>query len=305
MSEDNATQTTQASTTGVPPTTPGASNSPSSTSPSSPPNGDWRSSLPEEIKNHKSIQTTKSVESLAKQFLDQQSYIGGSLRIPSAEAGEADWKSFYEKVTSKVPGLIVRPDVADATAMEAFYTMAGRPAKPEDYAIDGIESDILVDGMREAAHKVGISQSQFKELIGVFPKVNEQLAAANESKAAERKAEIKKVWGAAVEDNTTQALAVAIKTEAPPELIEAVKNGEANIATLKWLHALSKSMGVEGANLTTDPNRPNVPMTPDEARSRITEIRNNPKHPVWNVRDPMHAKSIEDWVKLHKYANAG
>jgi hypothetical protein len=263
----------------------------------------WRDSLPEELRNSPSLVTTKDVASLAKQFVDQQAHLGNAVRIPSENASPEDRQAFYNKLIAKVPGLIVRPDMANGESREAYYKMVGRPDKPEDYKlVEGIQDSDYTKLLRDAAHKQGLNQAQFTELLSVFPAIAEDGKKAAEKADFERKEAIAKEWGAATEKNTLIAASVAEKTGAPPELVQAVKDGKAGMATLKWLHGLASQFGVEGANMSQDKGTIAV-MTPSEALARIAEVRNNKAHPVWNKRDPQHRLAVDEWAKLHKYAN--
>jgi hypothetical protein len=49
---------------------------------------DWRANLSDDLRSSKGLESVKDVESLAKQFLDAQSHIGNSIRIPGEDAGQ-------------------------------------------------------------------------------------------------------------------------------------------------------------------------------------------------------------------------
>lgn len=104
----------------------------------------WRDNLSEEYKTHKSLESYKDLNSLAKSHIEAQSYIGGSVKVPGAEATEEDWNKFFDKT--------------------------GRPKTQDEYT-----SDIkLPDGMtynddslkefKDLAHKYGLSNKQFKAI---------------------------------------------------------------------------------------------------------------------------------------------
>lgn len=263
----------------------------------------WRDVLPDELKNNPSLVTTKDVASLAKQFVDQQTHLGNAVRIPSENASPEDRMAFYNKIIAKVPGLIVRPDMVNDESREVFHKMVGRPDKPEDYKlIEGLTDNDYTKMLRTAAHKQGLNQAQFTELVSVFPAIAADGQKAAEKADFERKEAITKEWGAATEKNTAIAVSVAEKTGAPPELVEAIKGGKAGMTTLKWLHGLASSFGGEGAHMSTAQGS-SAAMTPAEAVAQIAEIRNNRTHPVWNKRDPQHQIAVQEWAKLHEYAN--
>lgn len=262
----------------------------------------WRDSLPEDLRAAPSLATIKDVAALAKSYTEQQQFIGSSIRIPSDNAGEADRKAFYDKLATKVPGLIPRPDINDPIAKETFYKMLGRPDKPEEYELpENVPNDELAGLFRTVAHQQGLNRDQLKAVLGVFPAIAEHATKATEKANFERTEAVKKEWGLATEKNTAIAASVAEKTGAPKELIEAVAKGQAGIGTLKWLHSLAASFGGEGKHFAGVSGQP-APMTPNEAAARIVEIRNNKQHPVWNKRDPLHVQAVQEWVKLHASA---
>lgn len=265
----------------------------------------WRDTLPEDMRNNPSLLTTKDVPSLAKQFIDQQAHLGNSIRVPSADAGLEDRKAFHEKLIAKVPGLILRPDMTNAESMEAFHKMAGRPDTSEEYElVEGLTDNDYTKLLRVAAHKQGLNKTQFKELVAVFPTIAKELAKTSEKDAFDRKEAITKEWGAATEKNTAIAASVAEKTGAPPALMKAIADGNADVGTLKWLHSLAAAFGGEGKHFAGAQGTP-APMTPTEAVARIAEIRNNKAHPVWNKRDPLHAQAVLDWAELHRFVKPG
>ena len=64
----------------------------------------WLSSLPEELRSNPTLQDTKSVEALAKRFVDTKSALGASIRIPGEDASDEVRQEFYSKLNSSVPG---------------------------------------------------------------------------------------------------------------------------------------------------------------------------------------------------------
>ena len=60
---------------------------------------DWRSEIPEEIKDHKSLETIQDVPGLIKGFVHAQSMIGADkLAIPGKHATDDDWNAVYGKL---------------------------------------------------------------------------------------------------------------------------------------------------------------------------------------------------------------
>lgn len=268
---------------------------------------DWRDSLPDDLKTSPALKDTADVPALAKQFVDLQSHLGQSLRIPSKEAGAEDLKTFYGKVMERVPGLIVRPDLNDPVAKNAFYDMTGRPKDEKGYALpDKVilapETEVVI---RKAAHASGLNNDQFKSLVTSLNEIGTASATKAKEKLASDSAVLDAEWGLKREHNTKLVKAIATATGAPAELLNSIDRGEVAPSTMKWLLGIASKFPGEGADIINQGGGSNNTMTPQEARNRIIEIRANKQHPVWNSRDPMHAASVDDWANLHKYANAG
>lgn len=81
---------------------------------------EWRTDLPEDLREHKSLSKFDSVAALAKGYVNAESRMGNSARIPSEESSPEDWAAFYKKVG--------RPDKAQE------YQLAGRDKAPEEDA---------------------------------------------------------------------------------------------------------------------------------------------------------------------------
>lgn len=271
---------------------------------------DWRSALPDDIRNSDSLKSVKDVPSLAKQFMDLQSHLGNSIRIPSEHASEQDRKAFYEKLTKHVPNLIPRPDPNDAEGMNALYAALGRPDDKANYEVPEVPDQIngalpeeRINFLRDVAHKYGLTRDQFKgvvtEVMAADAKVYEQSA----SSLAESRNALQREWGAAFEERSAAATKMAEITGAPPQLIEAIKSGAVNGDSLKWLYNLSSRMSGTGASAVNDQG--SGKMTPAEAQHRIDEIMNNRSHPYWDSHHPDNKRAINTVIELTRFASAG
>lgn len=87
---------------------------------------EWHEGLSDEYRGNESLANIPDIDTLAKSYLDAQSYMGGSIRIPSDDAGEDDWSSFNQKLTDKVPTLMNIPS-DEAEARTALLSRLGRP----------------------------------------------------------------------------------------------------------------------------------------------------------------------------------
>jgi len=104
--------------------------------------GDWRSSLPDELKNDATLQNFKDVESLAKTVVHQQKVLGSRIPIPKTDEERSE-----------------------------LYTKLGRPESGEAYDFtipDTHKSHFNEDQVKEfrnVAHQIGLNNEQTKALI--------------------------------------------------------------------------------------------------------------------------------------------
>jgi len=272
-------------------------------------NDDWRSSLPEDLRDAPNFKDIEDVGSLAKQFVDLQSYQGNSLRIPGEDASAEDVSKFHQKVLAKVPTLMPTPDLENDEVLDSVYTRLGRPEDATGYQIPkvdtgDIEMDMtMADVLKPIAHKYGLNQKQFAGIVADMTATNAQAAVEMRNQQAQNTAALSKEWGAAYTERVNKAANVAQATGAPAVLVEAVKNGQAGAETMKWLYSLSQSLGGEVQNMVNAAGAPT--MTPDEASMRISEIRNNKEHPYWITSDPGHKAARKKMRELHTLAYPG
>ncbi len=259
-------------------------------------NEDWRSSLPEDIRGAKAFDSVKDVSSLAKQFLDAQSHIGNSIRIPGEDAGQEAIDAFNQKLMNKT-NLMQKPETPED--YDNVFKSMGKPDDGSGYVMpEGVEGSY--DHLRDLAINANMTNKQFESLVGSVAKLD---AAAMETQKAQQQESldgVKKEWGAAFDRNTSQAVAALEATGAPESVIELAKTGNVDGQTLKWFHALSQKIGGgEGSNAVAD-NGGNQVMTPAEASAQLTEIMENRNGPYWNTAHPRHKEIQAKAMGLRK-----
>lgn len=270
----------------------------------------WADSLPEDVRSWDEVTNSDSPDKFWKQMSDMRNHLGQSIRIPSEDAGEDDWKKFNEKLIAKVPGLMPKPNLDDEQAMSTLLRSLGHPEKEDGYVVPEIkpEGDVEldlkpIDVFKPIAHKHGLTQRQFEGIV-------KDMSAANIQQAQEaKKVHDQNVkarmdeWGQAHDKNMDIIQNIADQTNAPENLKAAIRNGSVNKETAVWmLDVAHKLSGTEGINITVDRTRANT-ITPSEATSRINEIMNNRQHPYWDAGHPQHKQAVENMLKLQKAAN--
>ena len=104
----------------------------------------WRDSLPESIRGHKSLESIADVGSLAKGYVHAQSLVGADkIPVPGKWATDDDWNHVYTKLG--------KPDTADGYS---FETPEGAEVDPD-----------MLEWFKGTAHKAGLNPGQAQNLF--------------------------------------------------------------------------------------------------------------------------------------------
>ena len=155
--------------------------------------------------------------------------------------------------------------------------------------------------MREFALENNLTQDQYKGLVSKV--ITEQTAGQEASSKAQAEAqkELKREWGMAYDERMA--------------LVEKVKDtffeglGPLNNAAIKGLFEIAKALGGEKSEVIKQPEKAPA-MTPEEARARIVEIRNNPDFldktkPERQKELTAQLLKLQKMAHPEKYAKAG
>ena len=262
-----------------------------------PTGGNWRDTLPDDIKANASLANFSDIGQMAKSFIEMKSFQGNSIHIPGEDAGDEQRAEFVSKLVDKAPNVMLKPDFNNNEQSKEFYRTLGMPEKSDGYEFTPPEgakiNDAKVAEFRELAHELGLSKSQFTKFI---TKVTEsdlaEVTAAETTQKSDMEA-LGQEWGQATKERITQALSIAERTKAPDHVIEAIKKGQLPTDMMKWVHSLSVSIGDEGNNLGDLPDNQDGKMTPGEAQEKIDEIYANKDHPFFKGNKEAMARMVE------------
>jgi len=269
---------------------------------SPPSSGDWRESIPEQFREAPFFKDAKTPDEALQHISNAASYMGNSIRIPGPDASDTDRQAFYQKLTEKAPGVMPKPDDSN---MEQVWNSLGRPTDPKGYQFtppEGSEAPPDLDSFAQTAHKYGLTQEQFK---GVLGDIVQQQTTQSETMQAQHNEEMRalnKEWGMAYDTNLSQVKNFLRLTDAPDGIVDMISEGVMSPAEIKWIHSIA-SQTKSSTELANHQGTSNGALPPAEARDRIQEILNNNDHPYWNASDPRHADSVQKMVELHKMAN--
>lgn len=265
---------------------------------------DWKSGLSEELRSDASLNDIKDIESLAKSYVHAQKELGGRIRIPGEDASPEARDSFFKQLEN-VAG-VARIDAEDKSDL---YNKLGRPETAEGYKVDtpeGLELDSnRLSQYAEVAHKAGLSNSQFNELVQMQITEAQQELEAMENSRVSGENKLKEVWGQDYENRLASAQAAAkVYSDKYPEAMQELLQSPAanNPAVLAMFSELHKSLQESGAVNPASQGQV-YGMTPGEAQDAINEIRSNRAHPYHNSRDPGHSAAVEKMQKLYAALN--
>lgn len=271
----------------------------------------FNESLPEDLRANESLANFKDIGGLAKSFVEMKSMQGSSVRIPSAEASDEDRKAFNEKMISQMPNLMLKPDFENANQSNEFYRTLGMPEEAIGYEMPKVEGVEMPEergaALQKIAHEAGLTKGQFDKVMGAALQLDVDAAEAQGARLQEEAAALHTEWGMAFDERKGTVLAAAKHTGAPDQLIAAITNDEAGVDTMQWLLKFSAFVKGEGMELSGQGGNEIVgdgKMTPSEARSMISDIQANQKHPYWNRNDPAHTDALKKMVELQAAAKA-
>lgn len=243
---------------------------------------------------------------LAKSYGEMSKMVGRSVRIPTEEASAEDMSAFVDKL-KQVPGVIKMPGEDDKAGWDSLYAAIGKPSDVNGYNLNEVEGSPIdaesVGALKAAFHEANLTNDQAEKVYGYLAgNLTEEATAAKET-GEKAMAELKGEWGQAFQSKIDGAVnAAKILEERVPGItdffeIQAEKGYDASFVRL--MDAVNEMLG-EGKPITSS-SRSEI--TPDEARERISDIRNNPNHPAIDPMAQGHQEARERLMDLYKAAS--
>jgi len=251
---------------------------------------DWRTGIAEDLRSNPHLETFKSVDDLAKSWVNAQKLIGKEkLPVPTDKDGKEVWDTVYSRL--------------------------GRPESPKDYKLPELKAPDGypaadpkdIEGVINKAHELGLSNKQIAGLYqtfmeGEYSKYNQ----FNESRSQSRlnaETELRREWGRAYEEKILKAKQV-LNTLADDNIKTMVEEGLGNDPRfIRFLGSIAGKLSEDALG-----GKPaGFAMSPDEAKSEIARIQGeastNPKHPLMNKEHPEHEMMVQKMSKLFAFAH--
>lgn len=255
---------------------------------------EWHEQLSDDYRGNETLANIPDIDTLAKSYLDAQSYVGGAIRIPGEDAGEEDWNAFNSKLQEKVPTLLNLPS-DEEEAKAALYARLGRPKDAQSYSVEA-DPELL-----NWAYENGLSDAQVRAWVETN---SARKAAQDEQSDADLEQamqELQKEWGYAYDQNLAAAknAVLAFADEETQQFL--VDSG------MDQHPGMIRLMAKIGATLTESETKGlgggnQFGLTPEQALTQIGEIQRNTEHPYNNIRSPGHREAVAKMEQLFNQA---
>ena len=244
--------------------------------------------LPEEIRDHPSLQSINDVGNLGLSFVNAQRLIGAD----------------------KIP-LPKNPTEDD---LNNIYTKLGKPEQPSGYEIKA-DGQILTEGdvntYTDIAHKLGLSKTQANGILDYYRSSIQQTTEAMSKDAQQQKQQIeqnlKAEWGADFDAKVSQANR-AVADIAGQDLLDMVLQDGTKVgnhpAFIKAFASFADFKNSVTKEDTISENSVNYRMSPADAQSKIDSIMNDKSHPYWDRKNAVaRDKAVKEVQDLYEMLN--
>ena len=241
--------------------------------------------LPEEIRDHPSLQSINDVGNLGLSFVNAQRLIGAD-KIP-------------------IPKNPTEDDLSN------IYSKLGRPDEPSGYAIQA-DGQILTEGdvntYTDIAHKLGLSKAQANGILDYYRSSIQQTTEAMSKEAQQEKQMIeeslKAEWGANYDAKVNQANR-AVADIAGEDLLNMVLEDGTKVgnhpAFIKAFANFADFKTSVTKEDTISENSVNYRMSPADAKAKIDTIMNDKSHAYWDRKNPVaREKAVKEVQDLYE-----
>ena len=242
---------------------------------------DWRSSLPEEIRDDPSFAKFNDVSSLASSYVNLQSHLGRD-KI-AKPVTDSDWDDVYE--------FLGRPETADK------YEITLADDLPE--AVASQLNDETLSSFKQEAHKLGLNAEQVKSLVAWQAGNMVDQHSAYENGAAKSmedgESALRQEWGRAYDQNLEFAKKAFNEYGGDELSNKMVSSGMGNDPDVLRAFANIAKTTMADKDLAGPSSGTQMAMTPEEARSEASTIMSHPAYT--DKRHPEHnfmVKKVSD-----------
>ena len=242
---------------------------------------DWKESLPEDLKSDPSLLTVKDVPGLAKSYIHAQKMIGADkIALPGKNASEEEW--------------------------DAVYNRLGKPEEAKTYEEDFGDLPIPeenVKNFKEAAHKLGLNQTQFKGLTSWYKDIIqtqvEDMTVDADTKRAESEAALRKEFGKTYDAKLKSSQRV-FQTYGDTKFLDVeLKDGTKLGNHPTFIKLMSNIADTISEDKIATGEKGSEFFTPAEAKRKIAELTTTGS-PYWNRKDPGHVDAVKEVADMQE-----
>ena len=248
---------------------------------------DFKSLIPEDFKEEKSLQNFQNMNDFVKSYLHSQKLVGADkIPVPNKMATDEDWNAVYQRL--------------------------GRPETPDGYKYELPKETKLEEStlkaFSEEAHKLGLLPKQAQGIINYYnsmAEAAEQSATVNEETArAEAEAELRKEYGPAYDLKIAQAKNLATSALGA-DFLRDTKLADGTILgnhpqVVRAFADLASKISEDSIVQGDSPSA----MTIKEIDSEI-ETLTQPGSAYWDKSHINHRKAVNEVQKLYELKNNG
>ena len=248
---------------------------------------DFKSLIPEDYKEEKSLQNFSNMDDFVKSYLHSQKLVGADkIPVPNKMATDEDWKAVYDRL--------------------------GRPETPDGYKYDLPKETKLEEktlkAFSEEAHKLGLLPKQAQGIINYYNSLAEQTEQAatvnEEASRAEAEVQLRKEYGPAYDLKIAQARNLATNTLGG-DFLRNTKLADGTVLgnhpqVVRAFADLASKMSEDGI---VQGEAASV-MTVKEIDSEIDSLT-QPGSAYWDKTHINHRKAVNEVQRLYELKNNG
>jgi hypothetical protein len=239
--------------------------------------GDWRSALPEDIRDNPSFAKFNDVTSLASSYVNLQSHLGRD-KI-AKPVTDSDWDDVYE--------FLGRPESADKYEIELPEGL------PDEIASQF--NDEKLSSFKQEAHKLGLNAEQVKRLVawqaGNMSKQHESYKGIIDQSMEQGESALRQEWGRAYDQNLGFARKAFVEYGGDALAAKMESSGLGNDPDVLKAFANIAKTTMADKDLAGPSSGTRMALTPEEARSEASTIMSHPAYT--DKRHPEHNSMVK------------
>jgi hypothetical protein len=239
--------------------------------------GDWRSALPEDIRDNPSFAKFNDVTSLASSYVNLQSHLGRD-KI-AKPVTDSDWDDVYE--------FLGRPESADKYEIELPEGL------PDEIASQFNDEKLSL--FKQEAHKLGLNAEQVKRLVawqaGNMSKQHEAYKGIIDQSMEQGESALRQEWGRAYDQNLGFARKAFVEYGGDALAAKMESSGLGNDPDVLKAFANIAKTTMADKDLAGPSSGTRMALTPEEARSEASTIMSHPAYT--DKRHPEHNSMVK------------